>query len=539
MKNLVVLLLAICTLSSCSNLEEESLLPAKEKVEFTASATPSTPAQGAGSRAEIENVTTVVWSEGDAIATYVKSYASSGESAFVLELKSLSTNKKNATFGGTGAKPEDVDTYYAAYPQATKLSDGRADFTISSAQNGLPEPLMAALCKNTTKANIAFVFSPVNATLHITLDQPVDKVTFEACDGAAVAGTYTFTYANGATALSGTEKSIVVTPATRDLLVSVPAMTYAKGYKLTVEKGADRMIYSYGFAAGKTLEKGVTYPVTLQFKPIAVTMGTVESSCKDASGVGRAVNLIDGAQINGSTIIAKGASFDGISATLVSEVGYFCNNTKFPSASVAKSFNGQIELPQIALNWKNQEVKAYISVNGVDYFSASAASTTLSGIPYAIYANTKETASLSLFQQAGWSYNDKCIAYHYNIWPEAHYVYLEGTADNGTKGYMITPKFNIQGSVAVTTTLNAKYDIKGLYDPNQKGMYVGASDGVSCNTANKYTIDAKDYTNYDFSLSLTLATAHISYKTDALFKRTHLVDNWGYHYIHEIHVKYQ
>ncbi|MEG1623152.1 MAG: hypothetical protein RR330_07295 [Alistipes sp.] len=414
-------------------------------------------------------------------------------------MQQLFNGGKSGSFKGEGSKPGATDTYYAAYPEQTLVTEGRAEFTIPVAQTGVPEPLMAAMCENVASDAIDFKFAPVNATLHITLDQAVDKISFAACDGAYVAGNYIFDYKTGVATLAGTERIITVTPAvaTTDLLISVPAATYAKGYKLTVEKNNTSMVYSFNYRTGITFEKGKSYPLSLTFKPITFTTGNAKTSYNN-NGVTQVDNNYDG---NKMAISGNWSFSGGISNTLITEAGVY-----YEDPNGVRTYLAQVATPTAGANlcnpvdltpaWNGYKIYTYIKLIDQTEIRSTAIAASVTGLPF--------TAD---FAQHDCNFYGISKQNTGNVAEAEGFVKLTSAGSSNNSGGFILPKFYLPAdtNVALASKIK-KFKSQGFI---KCAIYVARCNGTWDGTESSGNIAPSEKQGLvDWNTNHTLTASH-------------------------------
>ena len=401
------------------------------------------------SRAVLENGSSR-WESGDSIAVYAASYASSGTAQAMLHAVSLTDDGSGARFSGTVPEPAQTDTYYAAYPASAAVGTTSAVFTISATQSSTDRPqlmMMARSADAVPRDGLVLPFAAANAFVHVSLGETVTGLTsvvFESCGGETVTGAYTCSFDDGSVRMdpAGGTRITVESPGS-DFYIALPAVTLSQGYRLLFCRGSERMIKTYGYDTGKTLNKGAVYGVTVDaFVPVSADLSGVYTNYD----VYRRQGAVAANALDGGTIYAESVTVRGVPSKQIDDVTLTLDGVQIPLSYSSAGPGGVVyTVPEasrtvVKTSRKDYAVEATITVNGEKYRTAGTVS--LTGLPYTIdfYANSNDNYVAT---QQGWSLFG--------------HAWLAGAAGSGgglglksLNSYGISPAFNIPGDTNIS-----------------------------------------------------------------------------------------
>lgn len=382
MKNYITLFLLLCAdvfFAGCSK-PEETQTPKQILVPFNVSASQDKTPPSAASRAILEG-NTAKWVLGDRVGLYAASYASSGGSQFSLTADNISTDGKSAWLSGEGAKPADVDTFYAVYPSTATIASGTAAFTIAANQLPAltPELLMAARTADVSKDNLSLHFKVINSFLYLTMPAGMSSVAFSGCGGESIAGRYLYDFGSQTAAVSGTTSIRVDNPGTQCYLV-IPAMTFGNGFKLvfTDNTGAV-MAKTYRYGREALFEASKYYDITAAaFVPTVVNVTTGDTATTSLSlwvgGNVAAANAWTGDKARFS------GSFSGATAGMIDECGVTIDGVEYKGTVNAGTQTFTVDATGLA--WKTNTATAYVKIGSRKFTAANTADAQITGLPY-------------------------------------------------------------------------------------------------------------------------------------------------------------
>lgn len=333
----------------------------------------------------------LIWESGDEVTIVVASQSSTPAT-----LTAKTGGSSTTILSGSIPRPADIEDYYAVYPSSavTSVSGGGtiATLSIPATQGTATKPVLTGKCQQSAAADLAMTFTPATAILDITVSQPVISVLFEASNGEAVAGDFSYDIANGSvydiTSLSGKSIEYLGGSGQTRIRLLVPARSLSQGYKLTLtDTAGGKMVQSYGYRSGLSLTAGKAYPVNIDFVPISITMGTLQTTySRYLSGD------LTGANDFSKRLTVSGAdvTIAGTSSTMIEEAGYYIGEEKHSVTSSTKSF----AIPDFTVSAQGSySVSAYAVINGTEYRSA-AQECIITGLPL---------ESIPPTQDQGWS----------------------------------------------------------------------------------------------------------------------------------------
>lgn len=396
--NLLLLSAALTlTISGCSDINTES--PDTETpptIHVSVEASHAIPQLEEQTRAILAPGLSAQWEESDQIAIFASSYIDVCNQQ-TLSATQLKNDNQSATFSGDIVEPENPDTFYAVHPATATVNCDYARFELPALQTATATPNIM-MCAKSEPSNIdllALNFVPVDAFLRVTLTNSateVSQIIFEACDGVAVAGEYTYDFETKAISVTGSGKSITVdTQGLTEFYIAVPAITLEKGYKLTFSDGdGQQMIRSYNYNTGKTFTAGCVYNVEVaDFAAITAGM-TWSNACSYDFYINEgaeAANTKNNATIYGSDIHY---TVTGISSTLIEEIGVIVDGTEIPTTSWDKQDKTFSIADLTDMTWGEHTAQMYIKYNGGGVTVSETKDIVITGLPYTAAPLKKE-----------------------------------------------------------------------------------------------------------------------------------------------------
>lgn len=360
-----------------------------------------------GTRVEYDD-RSLIWESGDEVTIVVTSQSSTPAT-----LTAKTGGSSTTILSGSIPRPADIDDYYAVYPSSAvaSVSGGGtiATLSIPATQGTATKPVLTGKCQQSAAADLAMTFTPATAILDITVSQPVISVLFEASNGEAVAGDFSYDIANGAvydiTSLSGKSIEYLGGSGQTRIRLLVPARSLSQGYKLTLtDTAGGKMVQSYGYRSGLSLTAGKAYPVNIDFVPISITMGTLQTTySRYLSGD------LTGANDFSKRLTVSGAdvTIAGTSSTMIEEAGYYIGEEKHAVTSSTKSF----AIPDFTVSAQGSySVSAYAVINGTEYRSA-AQECIITGLPLESIPPTQDQGWSEASWNVSWNQSDSNGSY--------------------------------------------------------------------------------------------------------------------------------
>lgn len=363
---------AAAMLAGCSETDTDNIgAPETNMIDVAISAS------GGGETRVSYDDRSMLWQSGDEVAVVVAS-----QSAMTSTLTASTGGSSSTMLKGRIPQPADIDDYYAVYPAdaVTAASDNGkiVTVTIPEQQGDTTKPILTAKCEQSGVADIAMTFTPATAILDITVSRPVISVKFEACDGEGVAGEFLYDISQGKLHDRKFDKKIIEylggAGQTR-IRMLVPPLSFSDGYKLTLtDTEGHTMVQSFGYHSSLSLAPGKAYPVNIDFVPISIDMGQLETTYSNY--IARDLTAANDFSKR-LTISGAGATIAGASSTMIEEVGYYFGEEKHPLGNNTKSF----AIPDIEVaSQGNYTVQAYAIINGTEYRS-TAQTCIVTGLP--------------------------------------------------------------------------------------------------------------------------------------------------------------
>ncbi|MDE6861688.1 MAG: fimbrillin family protein, partial [Alistipes sp.] len=377
----------------------------------------------------------MIWQSGDEVSSVIAS-----QSAIPATLTAITGGSSATTLTGIIPRPADTDDYYAVYPSnavvATSSSGQIVTLEIPATQGETTKPLLTAGCRQCSLSDLELNFTPATAILDITVSQPVISVLFEASNGEAVAGEFSYDISRNAvydiTTLSTSSIEYLGGSGQSRIKMLVPARSLSQGYKLTLtDTAGGKMVQSFGYRSGLTLNAGKAYPVNIDFVPVSITMGELQTSYSKylSHDLTAANDFGKRLTIDGTDAVIAGAS-----STMIEEAGYYIGDEKHAITSGSKTF----AIPDITVSAQgNHSVCAYAVINGQEYRSA-AQECIITGLP--INGTPKSGEWNKSTGLAYVNFNDT-------------YVRM---GNNATSDQYLSKNFNIPNDVDVSTTTSFK-----------------------------------------------------------------------------------
>ena len=222
------------------------------------------------------------WAEGDQLGIFGSGVSNQ---KFTIDASTLSDNGRRADFkSGTSVPNGTLTAYYPYQSGAVKNSDGTIVINFPAEQHSVsmagamerPDP-DANILAGSGSSDAGLSFRPVMALLkagqRFEEDITLTRVEFRDLSGAAVAGSLTISGgASPEAVVTGKEKVITVNFEGNGLFISagtlhpvfivVPARKYSKGFEITyIDSMGKKIVKTVGTAGGKTLTRGVLYPI--------------------------------------------------------------------------------------------------------------------------------------------------------------------------------------------------------------------------------------------------------------------------------------
>ena len=418
---------------------------------------------------EGEKFTDVKWEADDAVT--LSSVA--GASA---TLNATEAGDTDVRFTGEGVLVADVDTYYAVYP-ATTIEAGVVSFNLAT-QSGDDAAILVAKAEGAQRGAIDMNFTPANSLLHVAVSgvETLKKAEFKAYNGEAVPSVFTYNFGDGTSAATqGVEALVVENPAVEGFFFSLPAdLDMTDGYVVSLTD-AQGNVCSKAYN-GKVFAKGTTTRVDIAWSLPVVTLDAKTSYSYYVAGDAATANAC------ANNAIYFGAStYANIQNAMVAEAGFIVDGQEYVATidTASKSFS----LDSVTVSsWGAKSVEAYIKTKDGAMYKSAAQSVQITGLPYSYnFVN----GSLDGYRNDGWTTNGKLrvsnetLAGHDTTLVLHHYRKVLGTENE--IGYIVSPKFNVPGNIAVEPQLVRHcyaYKLIGNGSINMSG-YVGATSSQS------------------------------------------------------------
>ena len=434
----------------------------------------------------------MLWQSGDMVAIFVAS-----QSGMTSTLTASTGGSSSTILTGQIPRPADIDDYYAAYPADAVVStsdNGRiVTLSIPSTQGTTTAPLLTAKCEQSAASDLAMTFTPATAILDITVSQPVISVLFEACDGIAVAGDFSYDISKGSvydkSSLSATSIEYLGGSGQTRIKMLVPGLALNQGYKLTLtDTAGNKMVQSYGYRSGTALTAGKAYPVNIEFVPVAIEVGALQTTYSKyvAGDITAANDFAKRLTITGADVTIAGAS-----STMIEEAGYYIGEEKHELTSGVKSF-AIPDIEEVAQGSYN--ICAYAVINGQEYRSATQ-ECIVTGLP------------INGTPQSGeWTHSSGLAYVKFND----TYVRM---GKNATSDQWLSKSFNIPGDINVSTTTYFKVRTYKLLITYKSSITAKLSD-VTLFTQDSPSNNKTEDQNHTISKDGTLTAASPVFRID-------------------------
>ena len=443
---------------------------------------------------EGEKFTDVKWEAGDAVTLCSVAGASA-------TLNATEAGDTDVRFTGEGVLVADVDTYYAVYP-ATTIGAGVVSFNLAT-QSGDDAAILVAKAENAQRGAIEMNFTPANSLLHVAVSgvEALAKAEFKAYNGTAVPSVFTYSFVDGmSVATQGVEALVVENPAVEGFFFSLPAdLDMTDGYVVSLTD-AQGNVCSKAYN-GKVFEKGTTTRVDIEWSMPVVTLGVPMTSYS---------YYVAGNSATANSCANNVIYFEGVSSTyaniqnaMVVEAGFIVDGKEYVATidKASKSFSmGNVTVS----SWGAKSVEAYIKTKDGAVYKSAAQSVQITGLPYSYnFVN----GSLDGYSNDGWttvgqlSVSNETLAGHDTTLVLHHYRKV-GSTDNKI-GYIVSPMFNVPGSIAVQPQLVRhcyayKFSLFGGSGTINKSGNVGATSSQSAKSSSPVTCtDTSNYSTDD------------------------------------------
>lgn len=452
-------MLSLLATVSCAKSEFDNH-PTRNRVEMSVSAVKEI--QSEDSRIEFgSGVYDMLWQTDDQIGVYV---GSTGEKATFV-LSEMGADRKSARFMAEIYEPEAQDDYYAFYPATIPFSGSIASFVIPNETTGATTPMLIASAENVAMGEVALNFKPVTALLELTLGFAADKIVVESNNGESLAGVCAYNFgSNTYQQPSGSTGITLTSPSAGTYYLHLPAVTLAKGYKITAVVGSQSMVKSVNYSTGKTFVAGEVTSLSIPtFEPVTVNLCDVYTTYTlYKRGNSEANNTA-----NTNVIFFNGnCSYSGISSTLVKECGVHIGGTNISATATNKQFSiaNQTNKAQGAY-----EVFAYVKTADGTTYKSTPTTVYITGLPYSIsFGNTTNPS--------GWTVSNTKIG---RTLTHSFDIFSFGSGE----GYAISPRFSLPEATPVTATFKMYAYKSGAWASYKPNVYIAASESDS--TSNK------------------------------------------------------
>lgn len=485
---------------------------------------------------EGEKFTDVKWEMGDAISfTSVAGVATT--------LNATEAGDTDVRFTGEGVLVADVDTYYAVYP-ATTIDAGVVSFNLAT-QSGDDAAILVAKAENAQRGAIDMNFTPANSLLHVAVSgvEALAKAEFKAYNGNAVPSVFTYNFVDGTTtATQGVEALVVENPAVEGFFFSLPAdLDMAEGYVVSLTD-AQGNVCSKAYN-GKVFAKGTTTRVDIEWSMPVVTLGVPKTSYS---------YYVAGDRATANSCANNVIYFEGVSSTyaniqnaMVVEAGFIVDGKEYVATvdKASKSFSmGNVTVS----SWGAKSVEAYIKTKDGAVYKSGAQSVQITGLPYSY---NFVDGSLEGYRNDGWTTNGKLrvdnetLAGHDKTLVLHHYRKIIGTEKE--IGYIVSPKFNVPGNIAVQPQLVRHTYAYGLFASGSINMsgYIGATSSQSAKSSNPVTCTDTNNSSTDDNtsgsgvwLSSFNLTGDMPYVSVSCSDNTH--GNGTYYFVYSVQFRY-